>query len=122
VANALLRKSVKPEHFSDEAIGDPQIKALISKMSLEELQGIIFQGAELKIIMKDGRQFSEFTDSPKGNSVNNPITKDELIAKFWTNVEFSQTVTRKNAKKLLKLLENLEAIDRVDRIVELLVV
>jgi 2-methylcitrate dehydratase PrpD len=122
VANALLRKSVKPEHFSDEAIGDPQIKALISKMSLEELQGVIFQGAELKIIMKDGRQFSEFTDSPKGNSVNNPITKDELIAKFWTNVEFSQTVTRKNAKKLLKLLENLEAIDRVDRIVELLVV
>ena len=103
VANALLRKSVKPEHFSDEAIGDPQIKALISKMSLEELPGAIFQSAELKIIMKDGRQFSEFTDSPKGNSVNNPISKDEIIAKFWANVEFSQTVTRKNADQIIKV-------------------
>jgi len=122
VANALLRKSVKPEHFSDEAIGDPQIKALISKMSLEELPGAIFQSAELKIIMKDGRQFSEFTDSPKGNSVNNPISKDEIIAKFWANVQFSQTVTEKNASRLLKLLEKLEDLYQIDRIVELLVV
>jgi len=122
VANALLRKSVKPEHFSDEAIGDPQIKALISKMSLEELPGAIFQSAELKIIMKDGRQFSEFTNSPKGNSVNNPISKDEIIAKFWANVEFSQTVTRKNADRLLKLLGNLEELDQVDRIIKLLVI
>jgi 2-methylcitrate dehydratase PrpD len=122
VANALLRKSVKPEHFSDEAIDDPQIKALIIKMSLEELQGVIFQGAELKIIMKDGRQFSEFTDSPKGNSVNNPMSKDELIAKFWTNIEFSQTISSENADRLLKILEKFEEVDRVDRIVELLAV
>jgi 2-methylcitrate dehydratase PrpD len=122
VANALLRKSVKPEHFSAEAISDPQIKALISKMSLEELPGAIFQSAELKIIMKDGKQFSEFTDSPKGNSVNNPISKDEIISKFWANVEFSQTVTRKNADRLLKLLGNLEELDQVNRIVELLAV
>jgi 2-methylcitrate dehydratase PrpD len=122
VANALLRRGVKPEHFSDQSIADPQIKELINKMTLEELPGAIFQGAELKIIMKDGRQFSEFTDSPKGNSVNNPISKDELMAKFWANVEFSQTVNRKNADRLLKLLENLEELDRVDRIVELLVV
>jgi 2-methylcitrate dehydratase PrpD len=122
VANALLRKSVKPEHFSDESIGDPKIKTLISKMSLKELPGAIFQGAELKIIMKDGRQFSEFTDSPKGNSVNNPISKDELIAKFWANVEFSQTITEKNANRLLKLLEELEDLDQIDRIVELLIV
>jgi hypothetical protein len=72
--------------------------------------------------MKDGRQFSEFTDSPKGNSVNNPISKDEIIAKFWANVEFSQTVTRKNADRLLKLLGNLEELDQVDRIIKLLVI
>jgi 2-methylcitrate dehydratase PrpD len=121
VANALLRKSVKPEHFSDDSIADPQIKALIRKMALEELPEASFQSAELKILMKDGRQFSEFTDSPKGNSVNNPISKDEIIAKFWANVEFSQTVTQKNADRLLKLLENLEELDQVYKIVELLI-
>ena len=121
VANALLRKSVKPEHFSDESIADPQIKVIINKMTLKELPEAIFQSAELKIIMKDGRQFSEFTDSPKGNSVNNPISKDEIIAKFWANVDFSQTVTQKNADRLLKLLENLEELDQVYKIVELLI-
>ncbi|MGD0917166.1 MAG: MmgE/PrpD family protein [Thermodesulfobacteriota bacterium] len=122
VANALLRKSVKPEHFSDESIADPQIKALIGKMTLEELSGASFQSAGLKIIMKDGKEFSEFTDTPKGHSTKNPMSKDEIIAKFWTNVEFSQTVTRKNADRLLTLLGNLEELDQVDRIVELLVV
>jgi 2-methylcitrate dehydratase PrpD len=121
VANALLRKSVKPEHFSDESIADPQIKALIGKMTLGELSGASFQSAELKIIMNDGRQFSEFTDAPKGHSVRNPMSKDEIIAKFWTNVEFSQTVTQKNADRLLTLLGNLEELDQVDSIVELLV-
>lgn len=122
VANALLRKGVRPEHFTEDAIGDPQIKALISKMSLEELPGAIFQSAELKVIMKDGREFLEFTNSPKGNSVNNPIPNDELIAKFWNNVHFSQTITEKNAKKLLKLLETLEEVDKIDRILKLLVI
>ena len=113
---------MKPEHFSDESIGDPQIKALIDKMTLEELPGASFQSAELKIIMKDGREFSEFTDAPKGHSTRNPMSKDEIISKFWTNVGFSQTVTRKNADRLLTLLGNLEELDQVDRIVELLVV
>jgi 2-methylcitrate dehydratase PrpD len=122
VANALLRKSVKPEHFSDQSIADPQIKDLIGKMKLAELPGASFQSAELTIIMKDGREFSEFTDAPKGHSVRNPMSKDEIIAKFWANVEFSQTVTKKNADRLLTLLGNLEGLDQVNRIVELLVV
>jgi 2-methylcitrate dehydratase PrpD len=122
VANALLRKSVKPEHFSDESIADPQIKELIGRMKLTELPGASLQSAELKIIMKDGKEFSEFTDAPKGHSAKNPMSKDEIIAKFWANVEFSQTLPKKNADRLLELLEKLEELDHVDRIVQLLVV
>lgn len=121
VANALLRKSVRLEHFSDKFIDDPQIKGLISKIELAELPGAIFQSAAIKIIMNDGREFSEFTDAPKGHSVRNPMSKEEIIAKFWANVEFSQTVTDENAGRLLKLLEKLEELDQVDRIIKLLV-
>jgi 2-methylcitrate dehydratase PrpD len=122
VATALLRKSVKPEHFSDASIADPQIRELIGKMKLAELPGASFQSANLKIILKDGKEFSEFTDSPKGNSVRNAMSKDEIIAKFWANVEFSQTVTHGNADRLLRLLEKTEELDQVDRFVQLLVV
>jgi 2-methylcitrate dehydratase PrpD len=122
VASALLKKSVKPEHFSDESIADPQIKELTGKMNLAELPGASFQSAKLKIILKDGRELSEFTDAPKGHSVRNPMSKDEIIAKFWANVESSQTVTHESADRLLKLLEKTEELDHVESIVELLVV
>ena len=121
VANALLRKSVKPEHFSEESIRDPQINALIKKIKLAELPGEPTLKAKLTVKMKEGRELSEFNDSPKGDPATNPMPKDEIIDKFMANVDFSRTVSRDNARKVLELLENLEELDSVNKIVELLV-
>ncbi len=122
VANALLRKSVRPEHFSDESIRDLRINSLISKIKLAELpKGEPFS-ARLEVIMNDGRKLSEFTDVPRGDQLRNPMLKDEIIAKFLANVKFSKTVSRKNAEKLVELLDKLEQLDSVSRVVELLVV
>jgi len=120
-ACALLRGSVKPGHFSEESIRDPQINALIQKIKSVELPGAPAQSAKLKVRMKDGREFSEFNDAPKGDPVRNPMSRDEIADKFRANVEFSRTVTRGNAQKALDLLENLEELDSVHKIVELLV-
>jgi 2-methylcitrate dehydratase PrpD len=122
VANALLRKSVKPEHFSEESIRDPKVNALVSKIRLAESPGAPMLSARLKVKMKNGREFSEFTDTPRGYPFNSPMSKDEIIAKFRANVEFSKTVTRENVEKLLKLLKNLEELDSVNKIVELSVI
>lgn len=121
VANALLRGSVKPEHFSEESIRDPQINALIKKIELAELPDAPILSAKLAVKMKDGRELSEFNDSPKGDPVRNPMSKDEIIDKFMANVDFSRTVSRDSAPKVLELLENLEELDSVSKIVELLV-
>jgi 2-methylcitrate dehydratase PrpD len=120
VACALLRKSVKPEHFSEESIRDSQIDALIKKIKLVELQGDLMTSAQLEISLKDGRKFSEFTDTPKGDPLKNPMSKDEIIAKFKANVEFSNTVTMNKAEKILELLENLEELDNINELVILL--
>lgn len=122
VANALLRRSVKPNHFSDESIGDFQINELMSKIKLAELPEANLLKSKVKVIMKDGRELSELTDAPKGHPDRNPMSKDELIDKFWSNVEFSQTITRENGDRLLRLLEKLEELGNVDSIVHLLVV
>ena len=121
-ANALLRKSVKPEHFSEASIRDSEVNALIKKVKLAELPGAQQLSAELRVKMKDGREFSEFTDTPKGHPVNNPMSKDEIIAKFRANVDFSKTLTRENGEKLLELLEKLEKLDSTNEMVKLLVV
>jgi len=121
VADALLRKIVEPEHFSEESIRDPKINALISKVKLAESPGVPMLGARLKVKMKDGRDFSESVDNPKGFPFNSPMSRNEINDKFRSNVDFSQTVTERNAEKALKLLENLEELDNVNKIVELLV-
>jgi 2-methylcitrate dehydratase PrpD len=122
-ANALLRGSSRPEHFTEAAIRDPQVNALISKVRFEELPGErMLSATKLEVKMKDGRQFSEFTDAPKGDPIRNPMSKDEIKDKFRSNVEFSQTVSKDNAEKVLELLDNLEEIDGVNKIVELLVI
>ena len=125
VATALLRKGVKPEHFSEEAIRDPKLNAFLDKIRLAGLPGpsdpprLTEGGVSVK--MKDGREFSEFTDSPKGDPVLNPMTRDEILEKFRANVAFSGTISDKKAEQLLALLENLEELDSVDTMVELLV-
>ena len=121
VACALLRGSVKPEHFSEEAIRDPQVNTLISKIRLTELKETPRLNAKLEVKMRNGRGFCECNDTPKGEPVEKPLSMDEIRAKFQTNVDFSQTVTRDNAEKLLGLLENLEKLDNVNKIVKLLV-
>jgi len=72
--------------------------------------------------MKDGQIFSEFTDTPKGDQQNNPLSTDEIKDKYRANVDFSQTVSRDNAEKALELLANLETLDSVNKIVKLLVI
>jgi 2-methylcitrate dehydratase PrpD len=120
VANALLRRSFKPEHFSEDAIRDPEINKLISKIRLAELQepGL---NAKLAVKLRNGQEFCETNDTPKGEPLTKPLSMDDIKTKFIANVDFSQTVTRANAEKALQLLQNLEEIDSINRIAELLV-
>jgi 2-methylcitrate dehydratase PrpD len=119
VASALLRKSVRPEHFTEEAIRDPRINALVNKFRMAELNEGGAESARIKIIMKDGREFSEFTYIARGDP-QNPLSKDELITKFWINVEFSGMLPRENAEKALAVMENLEKLESVRKLVQLL--
>jgi len=122
VANTLLRKCIKLEHFSDELICDPNINSLVSKINLAELPNAELLEAKVDVIMNDGRILSEYTEAPKGDQDKNPMSKDEILAKFWANVEFSNTLKKGNAEKLLLLLNKLEDVDRLDEIIQLLVV
>lgn len=115
-ATALLRKSVKQEHFTEKYIRDPQVNALIGKTRLAELPETAVKSVEVKVKMKDGREFSESADTPR------IMSRDEMLAKYMTQVEFSKTVTKKNAEKLLSRLEKLEDADNLSEIVKLLVI
>jgi 2-methylcitrate dehydratase PrpD len=122
VANALLRKAVIPQHFTDAAIFDPAIAKLIGLM---KLPGTLLPGGpvatEIKIKMKDGRVFAANSGVASGEIFKNPLMRDAILAKYRNNVEFSNTVSRTNAEKALAVIERLEDLKDVRELTALLI-
>jgi 2-methylcitrate dehydratase PrpD len=121
VATALLKGDVQPEDYTEKSIEDSQLNTLINKTKCVELPNAGRRSVEVVVRMKDGREFSEHTDTWKGDPLSDPLSKDEIIAKFWRQVDFSQTISKEKAGRILDIVERLEKLDNVQRITELLV-
>jgi 2-methylcitrate dehydratase PrpD len=121
VASALLKRSMGLPNFTEEAIRDPKVNDIIAKTTMIEQEGSIGLSVKLRVTMMDGREFTE-SKGPAREWVKNPISKEKILQKFWHQVEFSKTMSQKNAQKMLDLIENLEKVDDVKQIIRFLVV
>jgi 2-methylcitrate dehydratase PrpD len=121
VANVLLRGSSRPEHYTEEAIKDSQIAIFTgNKMKMAELTHGNMESARVTVLMKDGTEFDEYTEIATGDP-RNPISKQQLMDKFWMNIEFSKTISRKKAEKFIKSVNDLENVKSVKQIVDHLI-
>lgn len=120
-ANSLLRKGARLEHYTEEAIRDLKVIELASKVEVVPTQQK--NGAlELRIKMKNGKEYSTVYKHPQMRGYPlYPLTKEELMEKFWNNVNFSKTVSKENAEKALDMIENLEKVDNVSKMIKLLI-
>ncbi|MFC1949861.1 MmgE/PrpD family protein [Chloroflexota bacterium] len=118
VASALVRKHAGNEDYTEESVRDPAVQTLIGKIKLANLDRP--EGVELELKMKDGRKLSEYVRLATGEP-SNPLSRDGLIAKFMEQVDFSQTVSKRDAEELIGLLERLEEINDIAEIVGLAV-
>lgn len=116
VASALYRKSATAENFTEAKIRDPKLQTLVKKVKLGYLDKP--EGIELEVVMKDGRRLSEYVRMAYGDP-SNPISRDDLIAKFMEQVEFSRLVNKKDAQRLIGVLDELEEVDNVKTITDL---
>ena len=121
VANVLMRKSVKMEHYTDEFIQDPRVVNLSKKVKVvSTIKPDYSKAIDLKVKLKGGKVLSAHSDQPRGFE-DTPLTKEEIRDKFRANVAFSKTVSAANAEKALAMLENLEEVNRINKIVKLLI-
>jgi 2-methylcitrate dehydratase PrpD len=116
VGSTLYRKSSKDENFTEKAIREPGLQAMIKRVRLDDLEKAT--GIELEVKLKDGRRFTEYVDQVTGEPYK-PLEREGLIAKFMEQVEFSKLVSKQKAEKLVNILENLEKLDDVRKITEL---
>ncbi len=82
---------VYPNSFEQEKLFDPRIRMLLGKIKVvanEEIDGLFpgIKRAIATITTNDGREFVETVDHAKGSPAN-PLSDDELIAKFRANSE-----------------------------------
>jgi len=123
VASALLRKSVKLEHFTEDFVRDPKITDLINKIRLTAaIPPDKPLAAWVRIKMKQGYEYEKQIDMPRGNGIYTPLSKDDMRKKYFDNVAFSKTVSMDNAKKVLDLLEHIEKLDSMGRVIRLLTI
>jgi 2-methylcitrate dehydratase PrpD len=120
VATALLRGSVKPEHFTEQAIRDPKIDELIRRIEFVYLPAGK-AGFLLSVLTKDGSEYVGESQIARGDIPGNPLSRDELMAKFWGNVEFANKHEKGDAEALLERLENLDALNNIGEVIRLLV-
>lgn len=123
IANALLRKGTRLEHFTEEYVRDERITELVHKIRLTATTSPETPlGAGVTIRMKQGDEYHARVDMPKGHGVLTPLSYAEKKAKFFANVRFSKMISTGKAEQALELMENLEEVENVTEIFKLLVV
>jgi 2-methylcitrate dehydratase PrpD len=122
VANALIRKNALPEHYIEDAVRDSRVAELANKVKIisSMTSADRMDAAEVRVRLKNGGECSARVPASKGNPLVNPLTVDEIMEKFWHNVDFSGTVRRKDAEKALDMINNLETVKDTGELVALL--
>lgn len=120
VATALLYGSVRPAHFTEQAMRDAKLNELIGKIDFADLPAGK-RGFALTVRTKDGQEYYAESEIARGEIPGNPLSRDQLLAKFWDNVEFANKLNKGDVEKLLGLLEDLDHLDSVGEVTRLLV-
>ncbi len=80
-AVALLRGAVGQREYSDEAVRDPEVKALRDRVVATVDRGIREEQVHARVVTKSGRSFEKHIEHVVG-SLENPLTDRDLEAKF----------------------------------------
>jgi 2-methylcitrate dehydratase PrpD len=121
VANVLLRKGARLEHYTEEAVQDPAIIALagrIRHVATRQANGAV----ELTVKMRNGNEYSTaYRYSTMRGYPGRPLSREELIEKYWNNINFCGIIPRNQAEKAFDMIENLEKVDNISTLINLLV-
>lgn len=114
IAAALVDHKITTASFSDEKLKDPAIRTVINKIKGEaslEFEAMFPAKQPSKVVVKtkDGREFTEYLEYPKGDP-REPMTMEDLRNKFSGLTASVLSVERQDAtEKLVFSCENMSA-------------
>ncbi len=123
MALALLERKVALPDFRDEKVQEPKIQELIKKVTfsirpdLNNLEQSSNPSTTVKVLLKDGREFTKTVDEARGTP-GNPLTADEVRDKYRQCVKGIQP--KKEMEKTIELVETLEGVKKITSLTDLL--
>jgi len=113
VANALLRKSSRLEHFEEPCVRDPKIMDIAKKVKVSPDPILDERGEtalEMQVFTKGGAVYSKSIDFPTGFP-ENPLTQEENMDRFGDCIRFAKKpLPRENIEELVSLINKFEDI------------
>ena len=129
VVNAIFNRSVKFEHFTDDALKRKDIMTFLAskvrswvdpEVSFDDINKAC-TAARIQIKTRGGNHYVEQVNYPKGNP-DKPMTQDEIITKFFDCSELlARPIARSDLQSVVDLVLNLEKVADISRIIKLLV-
>jgi len=123
VANALLRKSSRLEHFDEPSIREPKIMELINNIHVAADPILDERGhtaVDMRVTTRDGSVLHKSVDIARGFP-GNPLTKQEHNQRFQDCVSYAgKPLPPENIDKVVSLVSRLEELTDVRRLIPLL--
>jgi len=114
IAAALVDHQITTQSFSDEKLKDKRIWEVIDKIkgeASEEFEKMFPAKQPSKVVVKtkDGKEYSEYLEYPKGDP-REPMTMDDLTAKFNAlSAELLSSDRQRKIKDMIFACENMNA-------------
>lgn len=123
VANVLLRKDSRLEHFEPAAIKDPRIMEIVPKVHVEADPSLEPRGQlalEMQVRTTSGEVYHKSVDIPRGFP-GNPLSKAEQVKRFQQCIDYApKPPSKANVDKLVSMIDRLEDVEDVRSLVPLL--
>ena len=126
VANAIVRRDSRMEHFFPDSVRDERVIQLAGKVhaimdkEVKETGGI-HGSVIVDILLEDGNRHRKFVKSPKGFP-DNPLSEEELRQKFADCMALAPVSLAGEAQgKIVSMINNLEKVENIVDIIPLLV-
>jgi 2-methylcitrate dehydratase PrpD len=123
IANALLRRSSKLDHFEESSIKDPRILELATKVEVISDPAMEARGhtpLDMRVLTKGGKEFVKKIDIPPGFP-GNPLTQKEHLQRFEDCIGFAaRPLPKQNIDRITEAVEDLEILSDVRSLIPLL--
>jgi 2-methylcitrate dehydratase PrpD len=121
VAMAFLDGKLDLTTFTDDYVNQPRVQEAFGKVKVIVDESIPEPGkyCPVSVELKDGTRHGYTAKIAKGDP-RNPMTEEEIIAKFRANARL--TIPEEQSEALIRAVTQLESVDKVKAIVECLTV